>query len=686
LSNVNTKDIRNFCLISHGGAGKTTLTEKILKLTGQIDEVGSVNKGTTKSDHTPGEKEHKYSITNGYFSFPWKNRYVNLIDTPGYADFRGEVASAIRMVESALLLIDGTSGIEVNTNYVWKMAVKDNLARAIFINKLDKDGAKFEEVYQELVDKFADKLALTSIPYGVGENYQGIIDLLDEKAYLIKDGQEKVVDIPEDARDKFEEYRTKLVESVVELNEELMMRYLEDDPISNQELTKAFFEEVCAHQLVPVMSGSAEKDSGIDRLLDHLVKILPSPVSMDLEKIVAEGADPKVDPEAPFSGIVSKTLVDPYIGKLSVFKIISGKLHRDDKIYIPRINEHVKASKLYKMNGSEQENVDELIAGDIGAMAKVDELETSDTIRAAESDILYKDIPFPKPMFKRAAEPSEGIDEEKMSSALHRYAQSDPTFRIDYNKITKQLLITGMGTVHLDVVLDECKRKYDVEFKTSDPKVSYKETIQTRADVEEKYKKQSGGRGQYGHVLMKMEPLARGKGFIFEEEIFGGSIPSQYIPAVEKGIREAMDEGVLGGFPVVDFKVILYDGSYHDVDSSEMAFKIAASKAFKRGLAQAKPVILEPIMEVEVTVPQDFMGDIMGDFNSRRGRIQGMEPKDGTQVIKAEVPESEMFNYAIELKSITGGYGAFDMHFAHYDKVPGELSQKIMEEANREDD
>jgi len=680
-----TKDIRNFCLISHGGAGKTTLTEMMLFNTDQIAETGNVEKGSTRSDYTAVEKDHQYSVTNSYFSFSWKNRLIHLVDTPGYADFRGEVASALRMVESAVLLIDGSSGIEVNTGYVWKSAVKNNLSRAVFINKLDKENSKFDEVVAELENEFDTSLAVMSIPVGKGENYEGIIDLLDEKFYKLENGKETAVDIPESEKDRVEEYRTRLVESVVELDDELMMKYLEDEPISDKELTKAFVKGVEMREVVPVMAGSALKNSGVDRLLDHLVKILPSPDSEKLDEMVSDGSVPEISTDSPFSGLVCKTMVDPYIGKLSIFRVISGTLSRDDIVHIPRINDEIKVTKLYKMNGSEQETVELLSAGEIGAVAKLDELETADTIRNPELDVVYKDIDFPKPMYTKASYAADNNDEEKMASALQRYSQSDPTFKVEYNKTTKELLITGMGTVHFAVVKDECKRKFDVEFETSDPKVAYKETIQSKTDVEEKYKKQSGGRGQYGHVLIKIEPLSRGKSFEFEEEIFGGAIPSQYIPAVEKGIVESMNKGVLAGYPVVDFKVVLYDGSYHDVDSSEMAFKIAASKAFKKGIAKAKPVLLEPIMEVEVTVPQDFMGDIMGDFNSRRGRILGMDPRDGVQIIKAKVPQAEMFSYAIDLKSITGGYGSFDMKFSHYDKVPSDISDKIISAAQKED-
>ncbi len=684
LSKITSKDIRNFCLISHGGAGKSTLTEMLLYNSGVIEQPGSVDNGNSHSDYSAVEKDHKHSVHNSYFSFEWKNKLFHFVDTPGYADFRSEVVSALKMVESAVLLIDATAGIEVNTGYVWELADKNDLAKAVFINKIDKEEANFDSVVEELRNTYDDSFAIVTLPYYENGELEGIIDLLDEKLYKMEDGKGKSYEIPESEKDRVAEYELKLIESIVELNEELMIKYLDDEKITNKELTAAFEEEVAGEELVPVFAGSALKNCGVKKFLEDLSKIFPSAAESHIDHLVDSGSVPETVPETKFSAQVCKTMVDPYIGKLSIFRVFSGSLKRDDIVYVPDIDEEIKVSKLYKLNGSEQENVDDLSAGEIGAVAKLDDLETSYTMRDPEIDVVFHDLEFPKPMYTRAAHPADGVDEEKMASVLNRYSDSDPSFNVEYNKITKELLLTGMGTIHFIMIKDECNRKYDVDFTTTVPKVAYRETIQRKADVEQKYKKQSGGRGQYGHVMMRMEPLPRGRGFEFEEEIFGGAIPGQYIPAVEKGIIEAKDEGVLAGYPVVDFKVVLYDGSYHDVDSSEMAFKIAASKAFRNGLADAKSVLLEPIMKVEVTVPQDFMGDIMGDFNSRRGRIQGMDPQNGLQIIKAEVPQSEMFNYAVELKSITGGYGSFDMKFSHYDKVPSEISEKIIEQHNVE--
>jgi len=464
-----------------------------------------------------------------------------------------------------------------------------------------------------------------------------------------------------------------------------MEKYFADEEITDQELIDGLIEGVAAGEIIPVFAGSALKNSGLNKLFDYLVKLVPAPEARESIKGSRQGEeiDVKIVSDGPVVGLVCKTMVDPYIGKLSIFRVLTGHLTKDSEIYIPRIDNTVKISKLYKLNGAEQNTVDELSVGDIGAVAKVDELETSDTISSGIK-IELEPIDLPQPMLTLAALPASEGDDEKMSTSLNRVGQEDRTFKVEYNKETKELLITAMGTVHIDVIKNICKRKFDVDFVTSIPKISYKETIQTKVEIEEKYKKQSGGRGQYGHVFLRLEPLARGKGFEFHEEIFGGAIPNQYIPAVEKGIVEAKDEGVIAGYPVVDFKATVYDGSYHPVDSSEMAFKIAASKGFKKGMEQAKPVLLEPIMNISVTVPESYMGDIMGDLNSRRGKILGIEPDDGNQIIKAQVPQAELFTYATDLKSIAGGHGNFTMILSHYDKVPARIEEEVVNERKKE--
>ncbi len=688
LSNYKTEDIKNFSFISHGGAGKTTLTEDVLFNAGVTEQIGTVDEGNTKSDFIPEEKDHKFSINSSYFSFDWGNKKINLIDTPGYADFRGEVSSTTRMVESSVLLINANSGVEVNTNYVWDIAVENNNSMFIFLNKFDKEGTEFNEVFSELEDNFDKSLLPITLPYKKEEEYKGVIDLLEESYIENKDNKEVKSDLNENQQEILEEYKLNVFESIVELDEELMMKYLEEEEITQEELNNALLKGVLSKEIVPVFSGSALHNSGVNKLMDYLSELAPSAFEKDDLKIEAseELEEYETTEEGPFIGMVGKTMVDPYIGKLSIFRVYSGKIEKGEEIYVPRTDENYRVSKLYKLRGAEQEQVDELIAGDIGAVAKLDELDTSDTITTEDLDIKIEPIEFPVPMLMKAAVPKSEDENEKMSAAIQRYSLEDPTFRVKYKKATKQMIVRGMGTVHLEVVNDICQRKFDVGFELAEPKVEYKETIRKKVSVEKKYKKQSGGRGQYGHVMIQFKPLPRSSGFEFEEEIFGGAIPSKFIPAVEKGILEAKDEGALANYPVVDFKAIVYDGSYHDVDSSEMAFKIAASKAFRQALKNAKPILLEPIMDVTVVVPEDFMGDIMGDLNSRRGKISGMEPQDGTQKIKAKVPKSELFNYATDLKSITGGYGHFIMAFSNYERVPKETSEKIIEESKQEEE
>jgi elongation factor G len=681
---MSTKKIRNFCFISHGGAGKTILTETILTNVGLIANPGSIEKGSTASDFTPEEKSHKHSISNAYFSFNRGEYQINLIDTPGFADFRGEVAGALRMVESAVLLIDGTAGIQVNTNYVWSMAEKNKLPRFVFVNKMDLEGADFFKVLDEIQNTFRGKFVPITAPDGSGENYKGVFDLLQEVAYQLEGNQEKkVTDVD---LSEFEDYKHDLLESLVELDEALMEKYFGDEEITVEELIEALMTGVASGEIIPVFAGSALKNSGVNLLLDYLVKLIPAPDHAGVVTGTWDGETVEVEIKEGDTAValVGKTMVDPYVGKLSIFKVLTGTLSRDKEVIIPDKDVKVKLGKLFKLNGAKQEEVAKLVPGEIGAVARIDNLETSDTICSGVK-IKVAEIEFPNPMYFQAVYPASASDEEKISNAINRIPEEDPTFKAEYNTETRELVIAAMGTMHVEIIKEICKRKFDVDFITKTPKVAYKETIQSKVEVEEKHKKQSGGRGQYGHVHIRMEPLPRGGGFEFGEDIFGGAIPNQYIPAVEKGIVEAKVEGVLAGYPVVDFKAVVYDGSYHPVDSSEMAFKIAASKAFKKGMEQAKPVILEPIMRVEVKVPEEFMGDIMGDMNSRRGRILGMEPDGDTQKIVAEVPQGEMFTYAIDLISITGGHGSFDMEFSHYDKVPEKLQEEIISQRKAEE-
>lgn len=684
LTDYNTNEIRNLALVGHRGSGKTTFTENLLHEVGCKDEAGSIEEQNTASDYSPEEKERGYSIFNSYFTFNWRNTRFNFIDTPGYIDFQGEAASALSMVEGALIMVNAENGIEVNTDFAWKQSEKKRTTRFIFINKLDKEEVNYDEIFEELKGYCDLPLIPMTIPVIEEDKYKGIIDVLS-RSFINLQGDEK--DLPAEYTEIIEDYRVDLVEAAVESDDELMMRYLEEEDISDKEITEALFDSVKQELAVPVFAGSAVQNSGIIEAFDYIRKLLRSPAEEKEVKTVSgdlRTIDP--DPEGELLAQVSKTMVDPYIGRLSIFRIFNGKVNEDKELFVPRINEKISTNKFYQLNGEEQVQVDELIAGDIGAVAKITELETSDTICSPEDEIELESIDLPEPMLIQKVEPVEGESEEKMSDAIQRYSQEDLTFQVEYNTETKELLVYSMGTVHLNVIKDICRRKFDVSFETSKPSVAYKETIQSKADVEHRYKKQSGGRGQFGHVMLLIEPLPRGEKYEFKEEIFGGAIPNQYIPGVEKGVKEAMEEGVLAGYPVVDCKTTVYDGDYHEVDSSEMAFKIAASKAFKKGMEDAKPVLLEPIMEVQIVVPEEYMGDIMGDLNSRRGQIQGMDSQNGQQIIKARVPQKEMFTYATDLKSLTGGFGKFSMDFSHYEKVPSELAEDVITRARRENE
>ncbi len=682
MASYNTSEIRNLALVGHRGAGKTTISEMILAEAGEVEEPGSVDQENTASDFTPEEMDRGYSIFNSYFTFNWKNSRFNLIDTPGYIDFQGETASALSMVEGAMIVVNADSGIEVNTDFAWKQAENKGATRFIFINKLDKEETDFDEVFQELSEYCDQPLIPLTVPAVEEDQIEGLIDVLSEKL-ITYEGEKQ--DIPEKYADMIDEYRTDLVEAAVESDDELMLRYLEDEEISDEEITDALFDSVKEELAVPVFAGAAEKNLGVLEAFDYIRKLLRSPAGeLELEDVSGEKVAVEPDPEGELLAQVTKTMVDPYIGKLSIFRIFDGTINEVEELYVPRLGREISTNKFYQLSGDEQEQVEELIAGDIGAVAKVTELETSDTITTPERGVELKEIDLPEPMLIQKVVALEDESEDKMSDAIQRYSQEDLTFKVNYNNETKELLVNAMGTVHLNVIQDICQRKFDVSFDTRKPSVAYKETIQTKADVEHRFKKQSGGRGQFGHVMLLIEPLPRGEGYEFKEEIFGGAIPNQYIPGVEKGVKEAMEEGVLAGYPVVDCRSTVYDGDYHEVDSSEMAFKIAASKAFKKGMEQAKPVLLEPIMDVKITVPEEYMGDIMGDLNSRRGQIQGMDPEDGKQVIKAKVPQREMFTYATDLKSLTGGYGNFEMDFSHFEKVPSELAEDIIEKANQE--
>ncbi|NLY53978.1 MAG: elongation factor G [Firmicutes bacterium] len=683
--------LRNVSLVAHGGVGKTSLTEALLYTSKAIDRLGNVMEGNTVSDYDPEEVNRSVSISASLAPVEWKGHKINLIDTPGYFDFVGEVRGALRVSDAAVVMVCAVSGVEVGTEKVWNYCNEREIPRAFFINKMDRENANFDRTLEQLRQSFGLSVAPVTLPIGAEANFSGIVDLVTMKAYNFTDNGRKLEEreIPAELNAKVEEYRTALIEVVAETDDELLMKYLEGEPLTDEEITNGVRESVASGQLVPVFCGSAVKNIGSQMLLDMIVSSFPSPAQAGS----VTGVNPKTDEEVtrniavdePFSALVFKTMADPYVGKLSLFKVYSGVLKSDSQVY--NVNKDVteRIGQLFVIRGKNQEPVPQIAAGDIGAVAKLNETTTADTLAEKDKPIRYAPISFPDPVMSLAVEAAAKGDEDRIGTGLARLVEEDPTLRVRRDAETNQLLISGMGDLHLDVITSKLSKKYGANVDLVTPKVPYRETIRGNTRVEGRHKKQSGGKGQYGHVWLEMGPSEPGAGLVFEDKIFGGAVPRQYIPAVEKGVRETMDEGVLAGYPVVDVRVALVDGSYHTVDSSEMAFKIAASMAFKKGFMECRPVLLEPIMNVEVTVPEQYMGDIIGDLNKKRGRVLGMEPQGNFQVVRAMVPLAEMFRYATDLRSITQGRASFTMSMAAYEEVPAHIAEAIIAESKKED-
>ena len=691
MKEYNIRQLRNVGLISHGGAGKTTLTEAMLFNSGATDRLGRVDDGSSVVDYDPDEIKRKITINAALAPCHWQKHKINLIDTPGYADFVGDVRGTLRVVDGAVVLICAVSGVEVHTEKVWQFADEYNLPRLVFINKLDRENANFAKALAQVQEQLSNRAVAVQLPIGSEENFRGVIDLVNMKAILYdpKKGKDFTVEeIPADMQAEAESYREKLIEAVAETDDELVMKYLEGEALTNEEITTGLRIGTLDGSIIPVLCGSALANVGIQPLMDAIIACLPSPE--DVEAIVGTdvktGEEITLEPseEGPLAALVFKTMADPFVGKLTYFRVYSGVFNSDTQVYNVNKGKMERVGQLFIPRGKQQEGVERVVAGDIGAVAKLQETSTGDTLGEKDNPIQLPPIEFPRPSYSLALVAKSQGDEDKLGTGLARLVEEDPTLTVEKRTETRELILSGMGDVHLEVTIDRLKRKFGVEVETETPKVPYRETIRKSVKVEGKHKKQTGGHGQYGHVWIEMEPLPEGEGFVFEETIFGGAVPKQYIPAVEKGIREAMEEGVLAGYPVVDFKVNLYDGSYHTVDSSELAFKIAAIQAFKKGMEQANPVLLEPIMNLEVLVPEAYMGDVIGDLNSKRGRILGMEPKGSMQLIKAQVPLAELSKYAIDLRSLTQGRGSFEMSFDHYEEVPARTAEAIIAQAQKE--
>lgn len=681
MKNYTTSKIRNLALVGHSASGKTSLAEALLYKTGAIDKKGRVEEGSTVSDYEAQEKKRGISIQTSIIPVEFEDYKINFIDSPGFFDFEGEVLQALRASEAALFVIDGENGIEVGTEKYWNYTQEINLPSIIFVNKLDKENAHFNKVVSDLHIEFGKKVIPLTLMLGEGDEFEGIIDVLDKKAYTYENGEKKEVEIPEIRLAEVNAVYEEIIEAVAETDDSLMEKFFEGEEFSESEFRKGLTEAILEGTVVPLIAGSSEKEIGLTQLLEVITRYMPS-IDDEVANIgfrVKEGYEafePKED--APFSAVVFKTLADPFVGKISMFKVLSGSVSKDDKILDVTKNKEVKASNLFFLRGKEQIKTDKVVAGDIGAFTKLDELSTGDTLATAANKIEYKQIKYPKPVLFYAINAVSKNDEDKISEALQRLIEEDPTFKDDRNTETHQQILSGLGNVQLEVIMDKLRDNYGVNTEVVDYKIPYRETIKGNSDVQGKHKKQSGGAGQYGDVFIRFEPTE--EDFIFDEEVFGGAVPKNYFPAVEKGLEESLLEGPLAGFKVTGIKATLYDGSYHPVDSNEQAFKSAARIAFKKGIEEADPILLEPVMKLEIRVPETHMGDIMGDMNKRRGRILGMEPQaDGSQVILAEAPLAEVLTYAIDLRSQTSARGSFSMEFERYEEVPKEITQKVIE-------
>jgi elongation factor G len=674
--------IRNVVLLSHQGAGKTSLAELMLFTSGTIQRLGSVADGTTTSDYDPIEVERRMGINLSLLPVQWQGMKLNIIDTPGYADFIGEARSGLRVTEGAIIVICAASGVEVGTEQMWSDAEKGNLPRLIFVNKMDRDNADFLSTMKGIQSKLSPRCLPVQLPIGSQKDFQGLIDLVTMKAYIGADSQE--AEIPSALREQAQASREKLVEAAVEADDELVNKYLEGEAINNEEIFAAIRKSTIGGKLVPVFAGSALKGMGTRQILNGICSYLPSPEEHG--SIVAKNASTgnqeeiKPDSESPLSILVFKTTADPYVGKLSYFRVYSGVVSSNSQVWNANKSSMERIGQLFTMLGKNQQTVPQVTAGDVGAVARLSLTATGDTLCAREHSVILPGIEFPKANFSMAIQPQAKSDLDKMSTVLPRICEEDPSLETRREADTNEFIISGVGDNHLEITREKIRRKFGVEVKLDPPKIPYKETITMSANAEYKHRKQTGGHGQYGHVLLELEPLPRGGGFEFVKKIVGGAIPQNYIPSVEKGVNEAKQEGVLAGYPVVDVKVSLYDGSFHPVDSSDIAFKVAGAQALKKGLSQAQPVLIEPVMKLTITVPETYTGDITSDLNTKRGRVLGMNPGNGINVIEAQAPYAELVRYALNLRSLTQGRGSFVMEFDHYEEVPAHLSQKIIAE------
>jgi elongation factor G len=673
------ENIHNVVLLSHGGAGKTSLSEAMLFNAGAISRLGKVDDGSSTSDYDPDEAKRRISINLSILPFQWKDKKINILDAPGYADFVGEVKAGMRVSEGAIVVVDATSGIQVGTEMVWGYCEEAKMPRLIVINKMDRENADFAKVVEDIKAKLGNKCVPLQLAIGSHTSFQGVVDLLTAKAYTGSPGKE--VEVPAAVKAQADALRDKLVESIAEMDDALIEKYLGGEEIALDVLIKTLRQAVASGRLIPILAASALQNIAVNRVVDAICDYLPLPKEQKVS--AASGA---VDPaeNAPLAALVFKTTADPYVGKLTYLRVYNGVITSNSQVYNTNHSATERIGQLYSMRGKTQEPIPEIRAGDIGAVAKLNVTATGDTLCAQDKQLKLTPIVFPAPIFRESVNPKTKTDIDKMSSALSRMVEEDLTLKVHRELGTGETIMSGMGDTHLSVSAEKMSRKFGVNVELAIPKVAYRETITTPSKAEYKHKKQSGGHGQYGHVLLELEPKPDRGPCEFAEKVVGGSVPRNFIPAVEKGVVEAYTEGCLAGYPVIGVKAILYDGSFHPVDSSEICFKIAGAGAFKKGLAEGRPILLEPIVNLKVTVPNDLTGDIIGDLNTKRARVMGMNPEGGTNVIEAQVPLAEIQRYSIDLKSMTQGRATYTMEFDHYEEVPANITQKLITQKQAE--
>ncbi len=682
--------VRNIGIAAHIDAGKTTTTERILYYTGISHKIGEVHEGAATMDWMEQEKERGITITSAATTCFWKGHQINIIDTPGHVDFTIEVERSMRVLDGAVAVFCAVGGVQPQSETVWRQANKYHVPRIVFVNKMDRIGADFFNVEKQIKERLKANPVPIQIPIGAEDNFRGVVDLVEMKGIVWDDetmgAKYEVIDIPEELKEKAEEYREKLIEAVAETDEELLEKYLGGEELTTEEIKKGIKKGTLDMTITPMLCGSAFKNKGVQTLLDAVVDYLPAPTEVTWIK----GIDPKtgeevsIEPtdEGPFAALAFKIMTDPFVGQLSFIRVYRGQISSGSYVLNSTKEKKERVGRLLKMHANKREEIKELPAGEIGAVVGLKYTLTGDTLCDENHPVILEKMEFPEPVISVAVEPKTKADQEKMATALAKLAEEDPSFRVHTDEETGQTIISGMGELHLEIIVDRMKREFKVDAEVGQPQVAYRETIKAPVDQEYKYAKQSGGRGQYGHVFIKLEPQEPGKGYEFVNNITGGVIPKEYIPAVDKGIQEAMQNGVVAGYPVVDVKATLYDGSYHDVDSSEMAFKIAGSMAFKEAAKKANPVLLEPIMKVEVEVPEEYMGDVIGDINRRRGQVASMEDRAGNKIVTAMVPLAEMFGYSTDLRSFTQGRGTYSMEFDHYEEVPKNVAEEIVKKRN----